>query len=124
MSLKDAIEKNVIAGKVLAYFIGRTWQFAQHIGLDSQRLRFRQHCAGEMAHYARDCWDLEILCSFGWVECVGLADRSAYDLNAHCKGSGEKLLASRVFDQPQQREVVDIEFNRALIGKKFKTDAK
>ena len=48
-----------------------------------------------MAHYACDCWDTELLCSYGWVECVGLADRSAYDLNAHTKGSGVKLFASR-----------------------------
>lgn len=51
-----------------------------------------------MAHYATDCWDLEVMCSFGWIECVGLADRSAYDLTAHMKGSGDRLLASRVFD--------------------------
>jgi glycyl-tRNA synthetase len=33
-----------------------------------------------MAHYATDCWDLEIKVSSGWIECVGHADRSAYDL--------------------------------------------
>ena len=32
--------------------------------------------ANEMAHYACDCWDAEILTSYGWVECVGCADRS------------------------------------------------
>ena len=36
-----------------------------------------------MAHYANDCWDGEVLTSYGWVECVGLADRSAFDLTAH-----------------------------------------
>jgi glycyl-tRNA synthetase len=36
-----------------------------------------------MAHYAADCWDAEIECSYGWIECVGIADRSAYDLKAH-----------------------------------------
>ena len=36
-----------------------------------------------MAHYAADCWDAEIECSYGWIECVGIADRSAYDLHAH-----------------------------------------
>jgi len=29
----------------------------------------------EMAHYAKDCWDAEILTSYGWVECVGMANR-------------------------------------------------
>ena len=45
-----------------------------------QRLRFRQHLQHEMAHYAEDCWDAEVECSYGWVECAGLADRSAFDL--------------------------------------------
>ena len=32
----------------------------EKIGLDPARLRFRQHLKTEMAHYAADCWDLEI----------------------------------------------------------------
>jgi glycyl-tRNA synthetase (class II) len=27
--------------------------------------------ANEMAHYAKDCWDAEVLTSYGWIECVG-----------------------------------------------------
>ena len=50
------------------------------VGLHHDRIRFRQHLQHEMAHYAEDCWDCEVECSYGWVECVGLADRSAYDL--------------------------------------------
>lgn len=34
----------------------------------------------EMAHYASDCWDAEILTSYGWIECPGFADMSCYDL--------------------------------------------
>lgn len=33
-----------------------------------------------MAHYAEDCWDAEVDSTYGWVECAGLADRSAFDL--------------------------------------------
>ena len=50
------------------------------VGIDPDRLRFRQHLENEMAHYAEDCWDAEVDSSYGWVECAGLADRSAYDL--------------------------------------------
>lgn len=42
-----------------------------------------------MAHYANDCWDAEIETSSGWIECVGHANRSAYDLSCHSKGSGK-----------------------------------
>jgi glycyl-tRNA synthetase len=46
-----------------------------------------------MAHYAEDCWDGEVECSYGWVECCGLADRSAYDLKAHAAMSRTDLTA-------------------------------
>jgi glycyl-tRNA synthetase len=36
-----------------------------------------------MAHYIADCWDAEIECSYGWIECMDIVDRSAYDLKAH-----------------------------------------
>ena len=124
ITIKEAVEKGIIANEMLGYFIGRTYLFAQSIGIQKSSLRFRQHLSGEMAHYACDCWDLEILCSYGWIECVGLADRSAYDLTAHTKGSGEKLMAARVFDKPITREVVSYELNRPLIGKTFKKEAK
>ena len=58
------------------------------IGLNPDRVRFRQHLQHEMAHYAEDCWDFEVECSYGWVECAGLADRSAYDLNVSAGGRG------------------------------------
>jgi glycyl-tRNA synthetase len=45
----------------------------------------------EMAHYASDCWDAEIETSYGWVECIGHADRSAFDLTCHSKATGYKL---------------------------------
>ena len=48
-----------------------------------------------MAHYACDCWDAEVLTSNGWVEMVGHANRSAYDLECHSAASGTKLVASR-----------------------------
>lgn len=51
-------------------------------GVAPGRLRFRQHLVHEMAHYAEDCWDAEVECSYGWIECAGLADRSAFDLRA------------------------------------------
>ena len=53
------------------------------LGIDKEHLCFRKHLQNEMAHYAAYCWDVKIECSYGWVECVGLADRSVYYLKAH-----------------------------------------
>lgn len=124
MSIGQAVANKIIANEMLGYFIGRTFLFAKEIGIKSNLVRFRQHQSGEMAHYACDCWDMEVLCSFGWIECVGLADRSAYDLTAHMKGSGEKLMASRVFDKPVSKEFVTYDIDRALVGKTHKQHAK
>jgi glycyl-tRNA synthetase (class II) len=34
------------------------------VGINPAKLRFRQHKATEMAHYAKDCWDAEIHTSY------------------------------------------------------------
>lgn len=91
MSLKDGVEQGIIANEMIGYFLGRIYLFMKDLGIKEDMLRFRQHLSGEMAHYACDCWDTELLCSYGWIESVGLADRSAYDLTAHTNGSGIKL---------------------------------
>lgn len=75
--------------------MARTYLFLLEVGVNGRNIRFRQHLSTEMSHYAQDCWDAEIETSIGWVECVGIADRSAYDLIAHTKGSGVKLQAAR-----------------------------
>ncbi|XP_056161869.1 glycine--tRNA ligase, mitochondrial 1-like [Syzygium oleosum] len=38
-----------------------------------------------MTHYAADCWVAEIDCSYGWMECVDISERSGYDLRALMK---------------------------------------
>jgi glycyl-tRNA synthetase (class II) len=83
LNLYDCILQGTVNNETLGYFIGRVYLFLTRLGIDKSRLRFRQHLPNEMAHYAADCWDAEIECSYGWIECVGIADRSAYDLKAH-----------------------------------------
>ena len=36
----------------------------------------------------------------GWIECVGCADRSCYDLTQHTKATGTKLAAERRLAAP------------------------
>ncbi|PHT48018.1 Glycine--tRNA ligase 1, mitochondrial [Capsicum baccatum] len=80
---KELKGMGTINNETLGYFIGRVYLFLTRFGIDKDRLRFQQHIANEMAYYAADCWDAEIESSYGWIECVGIADRSAYDLRAH-----------------------------------------
>lgn len=94
------------------------------VGIDGRRLRFRQHLSNEMAHYAQDCWDAEILTSYGWIECVGNADRACYDLQQHYKATNVKLVAEKKLPEPVDVNFVEAQANMALLGKSFKKDAK
>ena len=123
MLLRRAVDEGVIANETLAYFIGRTYEFCVKIGLNPDRVRFRQHLQHEMAHYAEDCWDCEVETSYGWVECAGLADRSAYDLTAHEGASKQDLKAYETFPEPRMMEVVEVTPNKKLLGKELKRDA-
>ncbi|CAD8073837.1 unnamed protein product [Paramecium sonneborni] len=118
----DAVKAGIINNETLAYFICRTYLYLVEIGINPVNIRFRQHQADEMAHYSSDCWDAEIEMSSGWVECVGLADRSAYDLNAHSNATGQKLQAARKFKVPQPRQVLSIILDKQKIGKELKKD--
>ncbi|KFM58098.1 Glycine--tRNA ligase, partial [Stegodyphus mimosarum] len=59
-TIGDAVEKGIIANETLGYFMARIYQFLIAVGINSEKLRFRQHMSNEMAHYATDCWDAEI----------------------------------------------------------------
>lgn len=98
--------------------------FLEKVGVNPEKLRFRQHLGNEMAHYARDCWDAEILTSFGWVECVGCADRSAFDLNQHTKSTGVKLMAERKLPEPKKLVLLQANLNKGAMGKLYKQHAK
>jgi glycyl-tRNA synthetase len=89
-----------VANETLGYFIGRIYLFLTRIGVDPAKLRFRQHMSNEMAHYASDCWDAECLTSYGWVECVGCADRSCYDLTCHVTAAKVDMSAKEQLSEP------------------------
>jgi len=124
MKLGEAVSQGIIANETLAYFIGRTWLFFCRVGIDPKRMRFRQHLQHEMAHYAEDCWDAEVETSYGWVECAGLADRSAYDLRAHTSMSKVELTAYEKFPEPREVEVTRVIPNKQALGMAFKKEAK
>lgn len=123
ITVGEAVERKVIANETLGYFIGRTSEFVKGIGMNMRHVRFRQHLEHEMAHYAADCWDLEIKCSYGWVECAGLADRSAYDLGNHSEKSGNELSAREVFAEAKHVESLTCVPNKGLLGRAFKKNA-
>ena len=100
-TLGEALEKGILKNETLAYFLGRTHMFIERCGAKMEHVRFRQHLSNEMAHYAADCWDLEIETSRGWIECAGLADRHCFDLSAHAEASKSRLDVFVPYDEPK-----------------------
>ena len=124
MTVGEAVRKGIIANKVLAYFVYTTQQFLTRLGIDPKRLRFRQHLRDEMAHYAMDCWDAEVLLSYGWIEITGIADRGCWDLSRHAEFSGTELTHFKKFDEPKEMEIDKVKAKHKALGPKFKEKAK
>lgn len=124
ITIGEAVEKGIVDNETLGYFMVRIYLFLVKIGIDPSRLRFRQHMGNEMAHYASDCWDAEIQNSYGWIECVGCADRSAYDLSVHSAKTGAKLVVREALEQPKIEERTIAVLEKKVMGPKFKKAAK
>lgn len=61
------------------------------LGIRRQNLRLRRHDPDELAHYAKDTYDIEYRFPWGWGELEGIADRTDFDLQRHDQFSGESL---------------------------------
>lgn len=123
VSIGEAVERKIIDNETLGYFLARVHIFLLKIGVDKSKLRFRQHLANEMAHYACDCWDAELLTSYGWIECVGCADRSAYDLTVHAKRTGQQLIVQEKRPEPLKVQLWVASLDKKKLGPKFRKDA-
>ena len=124
MTIKEAVQNGIIAHEFLGYCLARTYQFLIRVGVSPEKLRFRQHMKDEMAHYAADCWDAEIQSDrFGWVEVVGIADRTDYDLKAHAKQSETELNVHVSYGKPVRIERFAVKPNMGILGPRFKGKA-
>ena len=66
------------------------------LGIDKNNIRFHQHGDGELAHYAKEAWDIEYNFPFGWSEIEGIHNRTDFDLARHEEFTGKNL---KYFDQ-------------------------
>ncbi|MDR1030156.1 MAG: glycine--tRNA ligase [Treponema sp.] len=69
----------------------RRWAYYEKIGIQMDHLRWHQHGPQELAHYAKDAYDIEYLFPMGWKELEGIHNRSNYDLTRHIEYSGKDL---------------------------------
>lgn len=73
------------------YWVEERFNWYIDLGIKKENLRLRQHGKEELAHYAKDCYDIEYLFPMGWAELEGIANRGDYDLTQHAKFSGKDL---------------------------------
>ena len=75
----------------LDLWVRERFQWYIDLGIRAENLRLRRHGEDELAHYAKDCYDIEYRFPWGWAELEGIADRTDFDLRQHAGFSGDDL---------------------------------
>ena len=73
------------------YWVQERFNWYIELGIKKENLRLRPHSKDELAHYARECIDIEYNFPFGWQELEGIADRGDFDLKQHINFSKKDL---------------------------------
>jgi len=71
--------------------------YLDKLDIEQNKLRYHEHGDNELAHYAKEAWDIEYDFPFGWSEIEGVHNRTDFDLSRHQEFSGKNL---SYFDQP------------------------
>jgi glycyl-tRNA synthetase len=69
----------------------KRWEYYKGIGVKMDHLRWHQHGPDELAHYAKDAYDIQYLFPMGWRELEGIHNRTDYDLARHTEFSGKDM---------------------------------
>ena len=71
------------------------------LGIRQEKLRYHEHEKEELAHYAKQAFDIEYEFPFGWQEIEGIHNRTDFDLARHQEYSGKDM---RYFDDIKQEK--------------------
>jgi len=84
------------------YWLEERFNWYVKLGIKKESLKLRQHMKRELAHYAKECYDIDYLFPMGWAELEGVANRSDFDLTQHTKHSGKTLT---YFDEESKEHI-------------------
>ncbi len=80
------------AKKWFDYWREQRMVWYKSLGMRDDFIRWRQHAKNELAHYAKEAWDIEFNSPFGgWKELAGVHNRGDWDLSRHQEYSGIDL---------------------------------
>ncbi len=87
--------------KWFEYWREQRWNYYLKMGIRENKIRWHQHGPDELAHYAKDAYDIEYDFPFGWNELEGVHNRTDYDLRRHGEFSGKEI--NYLDDQTKER---------------------
>jgi glycyl-tRNA synthetase len=85
------------------YWKEERFQWFINLGIKKEKLKFHQHEADKLAHYAKDAYDIEYEFPFGWGEIEGIHNRTDYDLSRHEEYSGKNM---KYFDENTKEKFI------------------
>ena len=96
LSVEEAVNKKLVITEWQGYFMGLSQRFIEALGVPVEKQRFRAHLPDERAHYSAQTYDHEVkLETWGWIEAMGCAYRTNFDLSNHMEASGQNMEVRR-----------------------------
>jgi len=78
-------------------------EWYKSLGMKPEKLRYHDHPADKLAHYAKEATDIEYEFPFGWGEMEGIHNRTDFDLSQHEKFSGK---SQKYFDDELKEKYI------------------
>jgi len=91
ISVQNLVKEKIVPGKLIAYYLARTQQVWNKLGIPLKKIRFREVGKDERAFYSLVTFDFEVLTSIGWLELIANNYRADYDLKGHMEHSESDL---------------------------------
>lgn len=85
------------------YWKSERLQWYISLGMNPNKLRFHDHPANKLAHYAKEATDIEYQFPFGWGEIEGVHNRTDFDLSRHEQFSSKSL---KYFDDQTKEKFI------------------
>lgn len=103
VTLQEGISKGYFPNEIFASFTLKAQEYYLALGIPYDKFHFKVLGKKEMPHYSKGNVDLEVSTSYGWIETVGIAYRTDFDLANHAKHSKQDL---SVFVEEEKARVV------------------
>jgi len=90
-SASELVDKGIVSGRLIAYYLAKTQQVWNKMGIPLAKIRFREVDKDERAFYSLSTFDFEVETSIGWLELIANNYRADHDLKGHMNHSGSDL---------------------------------